>query len=68
MQEVQGLIGRRDEIVARLRAFLMSESKLLAHFEERDVERFFERELEAPAPEAAEEARPEAVEADQSQW
>ncbi len=67
MQEAQGLIGRRDEIVTRLRAFLMSEAKLLAHFEERDVERFFERELEAPAPGAAEEARPEAVEADQDQ-
>jgi len=68
MQEVQELVGRRDEIVARLRAFLMSEAELLTHFEERDVERFFEREPEAPALEAAEEARPEAVEADQSQW
>ncbi len=64
MQEVQGLIGRRDEIVARLRAFLMSEAELLARFEERDVERLFEREPEAPEPEpeVAEEARPEAVE------
>ena len=68
MQEIQERVGRRDEIVARLRAFLMSEAELLAHFEERDVERFFEREPEAPAPESAEEARPEAVEADQSQW
>ncbi len=62
MQEVQGLIGRRDEIVARLRAFLTSEVELLARFEERDVERFFERVPEAPATQAAEEARPEAVE------
>ncbi|MCH8961548.1 MAG: DivIVA domain-containing protein [Bacteroidetes bacterium] len=63
MQEVQGLIGRRDEIVARLRAFLMSEAELLTRFEERDIERLFERAPEtAPAPEAAEEARPEAVE------
>ncbi len=64
MQEVQGLIGRRDEIVARLRAFLMSEVELLARFEERDVERLFERAPEAPSPEleAAEEAGPEAVE------
>ena len=62
MHEVQGLIGRRDEIVARLRAFLMSEAELLTRFEERDVERFFERAPEAPAPEAAQEARPEAVE------
>ncbi len=62
MQEIQGLIGRRDEIVARLRAFLMSEAEVLARFEERDIERFFERAPDAPAPEAAEEARPEAVE------
>ena len=69
MQEVQGLIGRRDVIVARLRAFLMSEAELLARFEERDIERLFERKPEAPpapAPEAAEETRPEAVEEEAS--
>ncbi len=64
MHEVQGLIGRRDEIVARLRAFLMSEAELLTRFEERDLERLFERKPEAPKaePEAAQEARPETVE------
>ncbi len=64
MQEIQERVGQRDEIVARLRAFLMSEAALLARFEERDVERLFERAPEAPSPEleAAEEAGPEAVE------
>ncbi len=36
LQEVDQLNGRRDEIVARLRAFLLSEVEILSHFEERE--------------------------------
>lgn len=37
MEEIKELAGRRDEILAQLRAFLMSEAELLARFENRLV-------------------------------
>ncbi len=62
--ELHELVDRRDKIVVRLRAFLMSEAELLAHFEERTVERIIPQEPEAhdAEPEAADEAPPEPLE------
>jgi len=48
--EVGELLGRRDEIVARLRAFLMSEAELLARFDGRGLGSLAPRESETPAP------------------
>jgi len=62
LQEIQERVSRRDEIVARLRAFLTSETALLSRFEERPVEWLFDRAPEAPTLEAPQEARAEAVE------
>ena len=60
--EVHELVDRRDKIVARLRAFLMSEAELLTHFEERTVERITPQEPEAHDAEPEDEAPPEPLE------
>ncbi|MGI9174283.1 MAG: DivIVA domain-containing protein [Rhodothermales bacterium] len=71
-RETAKLNGRRNEIVARLRAFLMSEMEMLAHFEGSDPVGFIKlipgkehapepASHEAPLPPA--EAKPEAAEA-----